>query len=99
MKQAIIIWQKYHSLGVVLQGGSSAEPLAVEFFDELRQRRFPGFLLVIVNFAQLRRLHSQLAGHLRLGVRQVMALPRLIPCSRLLILFGLHWFRTASTLL
>src|SRR5262249_47628090 len=72
--------------------GSLAEPFSVELFDKLRQGQLPRFLLVIIDLAQLRRVHPQFAGHLDLGVRQVVALSRLDPClhllSRLLRLLG-----------
>ena len=75
-------------------GSSSAEPLEVDFFDELRQRQLPWLLLVIVNFAQFRGIHSQLAGHLHLDVRQVVAFSRILPRFHLLLF--IHGFVSRS---
>jgi hypothetical protein len=47
--------------------------------DELRERHLPGFLLVIVELAELLRVHAELARHLHVGVREAMALARLDP--------------------
>jgi len=53
----------------------------------LRQRQLPWLLLVVVNFAELRWIHSQFAGHLHLDVRQVVTSSRILPHSHLLLLF------------
>jgi hypothetical protein len=55
------------------------EPLEVKLPDELPERQFPRFLLVVVQLAQSSGVHPQLTGHLHLGVRQVVTLPRLDP--------------------
>ena len=43
------------------------KPLGVEVLDELGERHLPGLLTVIVQLAELLRVHSQLAGHLDVG--------------------------------
>src|SRR5208337_5500786 len=48
------------------------EPLEVQFLDELREREFPRLLLVVVELAEFLGVHSQLARHLKVHVRQVM---------------------------
>jgi hypothetical protein len=63
-----------------------AEPLEVELFDELRQGQLPRFLLVVIDLAQLRRVHPQFASHVDLGVRQMVTLSRLDPRLHRLIL-------------
>jgi hypothetical protein len=45
--------------------------------DELRQRRFTWFLLVVGELAELPRVQPKFAGHLHLRVRQVILLTRL----------------------
>ena len=57
----------------------TAEPLEVERLDELRERRLPPLLSVIVELAELPRIHTQLTRDLHLRVREVMALPRCDP--------------------
>ena len=47
--------------------------------DELRQGSLPVFLIVIVELAELLRVHPELAGHLDVRVRQVVALSCLDP--------------------
>ena len=64
--------------------GRLAEPFGVKLFDKLRQGQLPRLLLVVIDLAQLRRVHPQFAGHLDLGVRQMVALSRLDPCLHLL---------------
>src|SRR5215468_10361934 len=66
--------------------GSLREPFGVKLFDELRQGQLPRFLLVVIDLAQLRRVHPQFAGHVDLGVRQMVALSRLDPRLHLPIL-------------
>jgi hypothetical protein len=56
-----------------------AKPLGVETFNEQRQRRFPGFLAVVIDFAELPRVHPKFASHLDVGVREVMAAARFDP--------------------
>src|SRR6516164_5755032 len=48
--------------------GRLSEPFQVEVLDVLSQRHFPRFLLMIVQLAELDRVHTQLASHLHLGV-------------------------------
>src|SRR4030067_1067037 len=43
------------------------------------QRHLPRFLPVVVELAELLRIHPKLASHLDVGMRQVMALPRVDP--------------------
>ena len=62
-----------------------AKPRGAEVLDELRERRLPGLLIVIVLLAELLRVHSQLAGHLDVGVRQMMAPARIYPGLQLLV--------------
>ncbi len=47
--------------------------------NELRQRRFPRFLAMVGELAELPRVQPELAGHLHVGVRQVVPLARLDP--------------------
>src|SRR4051812_42187884 len=56
-----------------------AEPLEVQVLDEFRQGHLPGFLVVVIDLPELGWIHAQLAGHLHLGVREVMPLPRIDP--------------------
>src|SRR4029453_5568617 len=56
-----------------------SEALAVEVFDELRQRRLPWLLAVVVELAELLRVHPELACHLHVRMREVEALPCLDP--------------------
>src|SRR5271169_750188 len=50
-----------------------AEPLEVEIFDEYGQGNLPRFLLVVVDLAELPRVHPQFPSHLDVGMRQVVA--------------------------
>ena len=50
-----------------------AEPLEVEIFDEYRQGSLPRLLLVVVDLAELLRVHPQFPSHLDVGMRQVVA--------------------------
>src|SRR5208337_2743641 len=60
------------------------EPLEVQFLDELREREFPRLLLVVVELAEFLGVHSQLARHLKVHVRQVMTFLGLEPRQQLL---------------
>jgi len=60
-------------------GAVLAEALAVQVLDERRQRRLPGFLTVVVELAELVGVHTQLARHLDLYVREMMTLARVDP--------------------
>ena len=53
--------------------------LEVNTFDKLRQRLLPRFLSVIGQFPELLGIHSQLPGHLDLGMRQMEPFPSLDP--------------------
>ena len=57
----------------------STEPLAVQVLEVLAKRQLPRLLIVVVQFAQLTGIHSQLTCHLHLGVRQVVAFARVAP--------------------
>ncbi len=56
-----------------------AKPFEVQVLDERRQGQLPGFLPVVVELAELLRVHAQFARHLHLGVREVMPRPRVDP--------------------
>lgn len=60
-------------------GPFPAEPLEVEVLDELRQWRFPRFLPVVGDLAELAWVQAEFAGHLHLRVREVVPLARLSP--------------------
>jgi len=53
--------------------------LEVNMFDKLRQRLLPRFLPVVGQFPELLGIHSQLPGHLDLGMRQMEPFPSLDP--------------------
>ena len=55
------------------------EVLDVQLFDKLGQRQLPGFLLRVGKAAELLRIQAQLSGHLDVGMRKVVALPRIDP--------------------
>ena len=59
--------------------GRPSEPFQVVVLDVVSQRHLPRFLLMIVQLAELDRVHTQLASHLHLGVGEVMALSRVDP--------------------
>ncbi len=70
--------------GALLDGAHLLWPLLAEsapvaILDEDRQGRLPRLLPVIVDPAELARVHSQLARHLHLRVRQPVPPPRLDP--------------------
>ena len=75
-----------------------SEPFQVEVLDVLSQRHFPRFLLMIVQLAELDRVHTQLPSHLDLGVGEVMALSRAAPLLHLgvRLSFLRHSIRLAS---
>ena len=54
-----------------------AKALEVQVLDVLPERHLPRLLVVVVQPAELPGVHSQLASHLDLGVRQVVALTRI----------------------
>src|SRR3990172_5835266 len=58
--------------------------------DVLPQRHLPRFLPVVVELAELLRIHPQLASHPDVGMRQVVAISRLDP--RLHLPVHLHFF-------
>jgi hypothetical protein len=62
-----------------------AEPLEVEVLDVLPERHLLRLLVVVVQPAELLRVHPQLASHLDLGVRQVAAPTRVYPSLHLLV--------------
>ena len=45
------------------------EALFIQLLEENRQRRLPGFLLVVRDLAQLLRIQAQFARHLDMSVR------------------------------
>jgi hypothetical protein len=47
------------------------EPLEIDVFDENRQRRFPALLAMIGELSEFLRIHSKLARHLDMHVRQM----------------------------
>src|ERR1700730_5716927 len=55
------------------------EPLEIDGLDEARQRRLPRFLAMIVDLAELPRVHSELARHLDMRLREAVSLLRLDP--------------------
>jgi hypothetical protein len=76
-------------LGVCFQGqdligGRFLKALEVDVLDKLRQRRFPRLLFFIGQLAEFVRIKAQLAGHLHLGIAQVVALPGIDPNLKLL---------------
>src|SRR5215468_4686678 len=73
------ILDRHHALGPL-----PAEPLPVQVLDELRQRRLPRLLIMVVELAELPRVHPELARHLHLRVRQPEPLPRLDPVLQVL---------------
>src|SRR3989442_310103 len=56
-----------------------AEALEVQALDELREGRLPGFLLVVVELAELLRVQAELARHLHVGVGEAMPPARVDP--------------------
>jgi hypothetical protein len=60
-------------------GAGSAKTFEVQLLDELRQRKFPGFLAVIGQFAELLRVQPQFPRHLDLAMREAVTLPSLDP--------------------
>src|SRR3990170_3758134 len=71
-------------------GARPADPFEVEMLDVLPQRHLPRFLPVVVELAELLRVHPELASHLDLSMRKVVALPRLDPRLHLPVHF--HFF-------
>ena len=55
------------------------EVLDVQFFDMLWQRQLPGLLLRVGQAAELLGIQPQLSGHLDVGMRKIVALPRIDP--------------------
>ena len=62
-----------------------SETFQVQVLDIVSERHLPGFLLMIVQLAELHRVHTQLARHLHLGVGEVMALSRIDPLLHLVV--------------
>jgi hypothetical protein len=56
-----------------------AESLEIEMLNEIRQRRFPFLLPVVVDLPELLRVHPEFSRHLNLGVSEMMPLSRLNP--------------------
>src|SRR5215475_9732733 len=65
------VFQRHDNLGPF-----SSEVLQVETFNEQGQRRLPGLLAMIVDLAELSRVHSQLPRHLHMRMREAMAFAR-----------------------
>jgi hypothetical protein len=61
---------------------SLAESLEVELFDKLRQGQLPRLPLVIIDLAQLSRVHPQFAGHVDLGVTRYRRRENVLCVSR-----------------
>jgi hypothetical protein len=55
------------------------EVLEVQLFDILWQRQLPGFLLRVGQAAELLGIQTKLSGHLDVGMRKMVALPRIDP--------------------
>jgi hypothetical protein len=55
----------------------ATKPLEIEARDELGQRRLPRLLPVIIEFAELVRVHAQFARHLQVRVRKAVTPARL----------------------
>ena len=53
--------------------------LEVQLFDILGQRQLSGFLLRIGQATELLGIQPQLSGHLDVGMRKMVALPRVDP--------------------
>ena len=51
----------------------------VQLFDILWQRQLSGFLLRVGQAVELLGIQSQLSGHLDVGMRKMVALPRIDP--------------------
>src|SRR5258706_1212235 len=67
----------HHSLGPL-----PAKPLEIQLLDELRQRRFPWFLAVIGDLAELPRVQPEFAAYLHLRMRQLVPRACLNPSLR-----------------
>ena len=75
--------------GPILQGKNAVRTgcpkvFEVNMFDKLRQRLLPTFLPVVGQFPELLGIHSQLPGHLDLGMRQMEPFPSLDPKRKIL---------------
>jgi hypothetical protein len=76
-------------------GRAFTEVLGIQLFDELRQRQFPGLLLRIGQASKLLGIQPQLPGHLDVGMRKMVALPRIDPR---LVLFRYLLLRHGSSI-
>jgi len=60
-------------------GPRASEPLPVQVFDEERERELPALLAVVVESAELLRVHAKLTRHLHVSVGKVMPLSGIDP--------------------
>jgi len=61
-----------------------AKALQIKLLDERRQRQLPWLLTMVCLAAKLAGIHSQLAGHLDVRVREVKLLPCFVPPLKIL---------------
>ena len=59
--------------------GSSPELLGVELLNELGQRGFPPFLMLVRQLPEVSWIQAQLPGHLNLGMAQMILLSSVNP--------------------
>jgi hypothetical protein len=66
------------------------EALAVKMLDVVPERHLPRFLIVVIQLAELGRIHPQLPRHLHLSMRETVPVARVDPDPHLLVRFFLR---------